>query len=95
MLRSRYDAPELENSESEWMSSRAEQTANEVDARTMRVATLPAAEELALPTEAASNQLPVSWSQPVADGPTQKKPAKPAPQKPNNRVGGHSFGNGF
>ena len=95
MLRSRYDAPELENSESEWMSSRAEQTANEVDARTMRVATLPAAEELALPTEAASNQLPVSWSQPVADGPTQTKPAKPAPQKPNNRVGGHSFGNGF
>ena len=92
MLRSRYDAPELENSESEWMSSRAEQTANEVDARTMRVATLPAAEELALPTEAASNQLPVSWSQPVDE---RKSTAKPAPQKPNNRVGGHSFGNGF
>lgn len=92
MLRSRYDAPELENSESEWMTTRAEQTANEVDARTTRVATLPAAEELTLPTEAASNQLPVSWSQPVGESP---KSAKPAPQKPNNRVGGHSFGNGF
>ena len=92
MLRSRYDAPELENSETEWMTSRAEQTANEVDARQMRVATLPAAEELALPTEAASNQLPVSWTQPVGERP---KAVKPASQKPANRVGGHSFGNGF
>ncbi len=92
MLRSRYDAPELENSESEWMTSRAEQTANEVDARQMRVATLPAAEELALPSEAASNQLPVSWTQPVGERP---KSSKPASQKPANRVGGHSFGNGF
>lgn len=92
MLRSRYDAPELENSESEWMTSRAEQTANEVDARKTRVATLPAAEELALPTEAASNQLPVSWTQPVGERP---KSSKPASQKPANRVGGHSFGNGF
>lgn len=92
MLRSRYDSPELENSESEWMTSRAEQTANEVDVRNTRVATLAAAEELALPTEAASNQLPVSWSQPVGENP---KSAKPAPPKPNNRVGGHSFGNGF
>lgn len=92
MLRSRYDAPELENSESEWMTSRAEQTANEVDARQMRVATLPAAEALVLPTEAASNQLPVSWTQPVGERP---KSVKPASQKPANRVGGHSFGNGF
>ncbi len=92
MLRSRYDAPELENSESEWMSSRAEQTANEIDARSMRVATLPAAEELALPSEAASNQLPVSWTQPVSDSP---KSTRPTPPKPVNRVGGHSFGNGF
>lgn len=92
MLRSRYDAPELENSESEWMTSRAEQTANEVDARQMRVATLPAAEELALPSEAASNQLPVSWSQPVGEHP---KSSKRASQKPANRMGGHSFGNGF
>ena len=92
MLRSRYDAPELENGESEWMTSRAEQTANEVDARQMRVATLPAAEELALPTEAASNQLPVSWTQPVGERP---KSVKLASQKPANRVGGHSFGNGF
>ena len=92
MLRSRYDAPELENSESEWMTSRAEQTANEVDARQMRVATLPAAEELALPTEAASNQLPVSWTQPVGERP---KSVKPASQMSAKRVGGHSFGNGF
>ena len=92
MLRSRYDAPELENSETEWMTSRAEQTANEVDARQMRVATLPGAGELALPTEAASNQLPVSWTQPVGERP---KAVKPASQKPANRVGGHSFGNGF
>jgi outer membrane protein TolC len=92
MLRSRYDAPELENSESEWMTSRAEQTANEVDARQMRVASLPASEELALSTEAASNQLPVSWTQPVGERP---KAVKPASQKPANRVGGHSFGNGF
>lgn len=42
---------ELENSESEWMTSRAEQTANEVNARDTRVATLAAAEDLALPTE--------------------------------------------
>ncbi len=92
MLRSRYDAPELENSETEWMTSRAEQTANEMNARQTRVATLPAAEELALPTEAASNQLPVSWTQPVGERP---KSVKPASQKPANRVGGHSFGNGF
>lgn len=92
MLRSRYDAPELENSESEWMTSRAEQTANEVDARQMRVATLPAAEELALPTEATSNQIPVSWTQPVGERPGS---SKPTPQKAANRVGGHSFGNGF
>jgi outer membrane protein TolC len=92
MLRSRYDAPELENSETEWMTSRAEQTANEADARQMRVATLPGAEELALPTEAASNQLPVSWTQPVGERP---KAVKRASQKPANHVGGHSFGNGF
>ena len=92
MLRSRYDAPELDNSESEWMTSRAEQTANEVDVRNTRVATLATAEELVLPAEAASNQLPVSWTQPVGDGP---KSAKSIPQKPGNRVGGHSFGNGF
>ena len=92
MLRSRYDAPELESTESEWMTSRAEQTANEIDARNVRVASLPAADNLVLPTEAASNQLPVSWTQPVGGSP---KSAKPAPQKPGNRVGGHSFGNGF
>ena len=92
MLRSRYDAPDLDNSETEWMTSRAEQTANEVHARQKRVATLPAAEELALPTEAASNQLPVSWTQPVGERP---KSVKPASQKPANRVSGHSFGNGF
>jgi hypothetical protein len=63
-----------------------------VDARQMRVATLPAAEELALPSEAASNQLPVSWSQPVGEPP---KSSKRASQKPANRMGGHSFGNGF
>lgn len=92
MLRSRYDAPELEHSETEWMTSRAEQTANEVDARKMRVATLASAVELALPTEAASNQVPVSWTQPVGE---RRQSDTPVPQKSKTRVGGHTFGNGF
>ncbi len=36
MLRSRHDAPELENNESDWMASRAEQAASESDTKHVR-----------------------------------------------------------
>ncbi len=40
MLRSRHDAPELENTESDWMASRADQAATELDSKATRTASM-------------------------------------------------------
>jgi outer membrane protein TolC len=103
LMRSRHDAPELDPSESQWMTNRAEQAAEEAD---MQIADDSMDAEVVEPPEepesaeySANGQVhtPASWTQPVGKRPEAAPPLGPAEStQPASsvapRVGGHSFG---
>ncbi|MFN9718522.1 MAG: TolC family protein [Planctomycetota bacterium] len=107
LMRSRYDAPQLEASESEWMASRAEQAAADADALIIQNdgeidrAVYPDQPETAETAATGQVHAPVSWTQPIGTRPGAR-PARKAPARPGIRnsnspvsesnVGGHSFG---
>ena len=96
LMRSRHDAPEIDPEESEWMTARAEQTAEDIEERKTRTVSFRT-------TEPVDNQAapPAEWSQPLAARPggiasaiepTQPATTRRAPARPAS-FGGHSFGN--
>jgi len=99
LMRTRYDAPQLEPDENDYMTSRADQAASAVEAKTSRTANLRREEPLG------ENSLaPASWSEPVGVRPDADSSRMTAPM-PRRRaehtaptakgtIGGHSFGKG-
>ena len=96
LMRSRHAAPELKAEETEWMTARAEQTADDFTSRSTRA--------VSFRTTDPSSDLtppPAAWSQPVGMSPaTRDMPVKSAsaaveaPKVPAQPAtfGGHSFG---
>ena len=84
LMRSRFAAPEIEPSETEWMTSRVDQAANEVASRRVKPATLQSD-----PSDPMTSIQPVS-----ASSTTNSEISAPAPRPrtENTRVSGHSFG---
>ncbi len=103
LMRSRHDSPQLEPSEHQWMTERAEQAAAEaeplvtddsLDSEPMDVPEEPEAAEFSTTGQV---HAPVSWTQPVGKRPgtapaagTSSRPKNSKPSTP--KVGGHSFG---
>ncbi len=96
LMRSRHDAPKLDPDESEWMTARAEQTAEETEERATRTASSRRSE----PVDD-QGRPPAAWSQPLGPRleksgsvhePTQQASVVKAPVRPAS-FGGHSFGN--
>jgi outer membrane protein TolC len=103
LMRSRHDAPELENTESEWMTTRAEELAGEADARTHAVS-LKRDRSADLQDAVEDSRTPAVWTRPVGERPAPQTPAAEAKSKPvtkapakpvTPRLGGHSFGSEF
>lgn len=86
LMRSRYEAPELEPEENEWMSARADQTATEAESSRSR----PSAASSSRPGIESMIQ-PASGSRSLSGQVAAPQP-KPRPGKPS--IGGHSFGHG-
>ena len=95
LMRTRTEAPDIKAEENEWMTARAEQTADDTDERAIRVASQ---RSRSIPAD--SDGPPAEWSQPV-DAPSTRYAGPGLPdQRPvqrNNAVqpasyGGHSFG---
>ena len=89
MLRSRHDAPELENEESSWMATRADQAAIDAEEKTTQTA------GRAARSSSVSDSASVSASVPALRQPLQgrSRTAVSAPVRPKGKIGGHSFGN--
>jgi outer membrane protein TolC len=96
LMRSRHDAPQIDADESEWMSARAEQTAEETEARASRTVSFRVAETLD-----EQGRPPAAWSEPLPA--RTERPAlvteRPEPSDARRSAvrpvstGGHSFGN--
>lgn len=90
LMRSRHDAPELKADESDWMSSRAEQTVDESISTVAKTANLTTAETLD-----SAERPPAEWSQPIKSQAVDKTPQMvapaPRPKSAVQQVGGHSF----
>jgi hypothetical protein len=102
LLRSRYDAPELEPDETDYMTSRADQAATGNEARASR--TVRTASMIDQGPVNDDRTAPASWSQPVGRHPVREAAPMTAPT-PHRRgentapqgeqsFGGHSFGKG-
>ncbi len=96
LLGARHDAPEIDPDESEWMTARAEQTAEDIEERTARTVSFRTTDPVH-----EQGRPPAEWSQPLtarpggtgsAQDPTQPVTARQAPVRPAS-FGGHSFGN--
>ncbi len=96
LMRSRHEAPQIDPDESQWMTARAEQTAEEIEERTSRNVSFRPAEPVDV-----QGRPPAEWSQPLAarpggtgsaQDPTPPVPVRQAPVRPAS-FGGHSFGN--
>ncbi len=94
LLRSRYETPQLDPEESQWMTSRADQAARESADKAQQTVSVRNEQPLVN-----SGRSPASWAQPVGSRPTTENPesAKPAasairPPIGPGPIGGHSFG---
>lgn len=101
LLRSRHEAPQLESDESDYLTSRMDQTAEEFEARTS--ATLRTAGLTPTDARGAGTSTPAAWSAPVGQRPeTDSHTTAPIPRRRGENgapqaapsVGGHSFGQG-
>jgi len=96
LMRSRHEAPDIDPDESEWMTARAEQTAEDIEERTTRTVSFRTTDPVH-----EQGRPPAALSQPFgarpgeADPehePNQPAPARRAIDRPVS-FGGHSFGN--
>lgn len=95
LMRSRHESPAIQPDENEWMTARAEQTAEETEQRNIQTASF-----RSVPGPDDSGRPPAEWSRPVS-APVARSggPGSPdqRPVEKNNAVrpasyGGHSFG---
>jgi hypothetical protein len=95
LMRSRHESPDIDPEENQWMTARAEQTAEETEQRKIRPASYSSTQGLD-----DSGRPPADWSRPVSAPSTRlDRPDSPnlRPIERNNAVrpasvGGHSFG---